>query len=235
MTTRLTVAQAVVRFLEAQYVERDGVETPFFAGCLGIFGHGNVAGVGQALLEREQRRERAARPSTSCATTRPATSRRWCTRRSATPGTATGSPPRLHRLGRPGLDEHGHRRRAGDDQPDPGAAAARRRVRDPGRPTRCCRSSRTRARYDVSVNDCFKPVSRFWDRINRPEQLPAVAARPRCGCSPTRPRPARSRSRCRRTCRPRRGTGPTTCSPAASGTCRGSRSPSRRAGPRGRR
>src|SRR5689334_1805723 len=53
MTTRLTVAQAIVRFLEAQYVERDGVETPFFAGCWGIFGHGNVAGVGQALLERE--------------------------------------------------------------------------------------------------------------------------------------------------------------------------------------
>ena len=52
--TRLTVAQAIVRFLEAQYVERDGVETPFFAGCWGIFGHGNVAGIGQALLERER-------------------------------------------------------------------------------------------------------------------------------------------------------------------------------------
>jgi 3D-(3,5/4)-trihydroxycyclohexane-1,2-dione acylhydrolase (decyclizing) len=52
--TILTVAQATVRFLEAQYTERDGVERPFFAGCWGIFGHGNVAGVGQALLEREQ-------------------------------------------------------------------------------------------------------------------------------------------------------------------------------------
>ncbi|MGB9011504.1 MAG: 3D-(3,5/4)-trihydroxycyclohexane-1,2-dione acylhydrolase (decyclizing), partial [Aeromicrobium sp.] len=52
--TVLTVAQATVRFLEAQHVERDGRETPFFAGCWGIFGHGNVAGVGQALLEREQ-------------------------------------------------------------------------------------------------------------------------------------------------------------------------------------
>lgn len=51
--TVLTVAQATVRFLEAQHVERDGVERPFFAGCWGIFGHGNVAGVGQALLERE--------------------------------------------------------------------------------------------------------------------------------------------------------------------------------------
>src|SRR5262249_44508992 len=54
MTTRLTVAQAIVRFLEQQYVERDGAESPFFAGCWGIFGHGNVAGIGQALLEREQ-------------------------------------------------------------------------------------------------------------------------------------------------------------------------------------
>ena len=53
MSVRLTVAQAIVRFLEVQYVERDGLETPFFAGCWGIFGHGNVAGVGQALLERE--------------------------------------------------------------------------------------------------------------------------------------------------------------------------------------
>ena len=53
MSVRLTVAQAIVRFLEVQYVERDGVETPFFAGCWGIFGHGNVAGIGQALLERE--------------------------------------------------------------------------------------------------------------------------------------------------------------------------------------
>ena len=52
MTVRLTVAQALVRFLEQQYVERDGDQNAFFAGCWGIFGHGNVAGVGQALLER---------------------------------------------------------------------------------------------------------------------------------------------------------------------------------------
>ena len=50
---RLTVAQAVVRFLAAQYSERDGVEHKLFAGCWGIFGHGNVAGVGQALLQAE--------------------------------------------------------------------------------------------------------------------------------------------------------------------------------------
>jgi len=50
---RLTVGQAVVRFLAAQRSERDGVTHPLFAGCFGIFGHGNVAGVGQALLEAE--------------------------------------------------------------------------------------------------------------------------------------------------------------------------------------
>ena len=53
MTVRLTMAQALVRFLANQYVERDGVQRRFFAGCFGIFGHGNVAGVGQALLEYE--------------------------------------------------------------------------------------------------------------------------------------------------------------------------------------
>ena len=49
MTTRLTVAQAIVAFLKNQYSERDGVEHRLFEGCLGIFGHGNVAGIGQAL------------------------------------------------------------------------------------------------------------------------------------------------------------------------------------------
>ena len=51
MTVRLTVAQALVRFLANQYSERDGVEHRLIPGCWGIFGHGNVAGVGQALLE----------------------------------------------------------------------------------------------------------------------------------------------------------------------------------------
>ena len=50
-TERLTTAQAIVRFLQSQYVSRDDEETPFFAGCWGIFGHGNVAGIGQALQQ----------------------------------------------------------------------------------------------------------------------------------------------------------------------------------------
>src|SRR5438105_11629797 len=52
--TRLTMAQALVRFLASQYVERDGVEQRFFAGCWGIFGHGNVAGIGEAIFERPE-------------------------------------------------------------------------------------------------------------------------------------------------------------------------------------
>src|SRR5262245_9556009 len=48
-TMRLTMAQAVIQFLKNQYTARDGVEQRFFAGCFGIFGHGNVAGIGQAL------------------------------------------------------------------------------------------------------------------------------------------------------------------------------------------
>ena len=79
-TIRLTVAQALVRFLAAQRSERDGIEQRLFAGCFGIFGHGNVAGVAQALLEAH-----ATGPQT-CGTTWPATSRPWCTPRSASPG-----------------------------------------------------------------------------------------------------------------------------------------------------
>ena len=51
MTKRLTVAQATIEFLKNQYVKRDDIENKFFAGCFGIFGHGNVVGLGEALKE----------------------------------------------------------------------------------------------------------------------------------------------------------------------------------------
>jgi 3D-(3,5/4)-trihydroxycyclohexane-1,2-dione acylhydrolase (decyclizing) len=51
MTRRLTTAQAIIQFLKVQSVARDDREQPFFGGCLGIFGHGNVAGIGQALQQ----------------------------------------------------------------------------------------------------------------------------------------------------------------------------------------
>src|SRR5919198_181483 len=50
-TRRLTMAQALIGYLQQQYVERDGAENPFFGGCFGIFGHGNLAGIGQALQQ----------------------------------------------------------------------------------------------------------------------------------------------------------------------------------------
>src|SRR5258706_15389249 len=57
----MTMAQAVIVFLKNQYVERDGVEQPFFAGCFGIFGHGNIAGIGQALQQMPEFRYYQAR------------------------------------------------------------------------------------------------------------------------------------------------------------------------------
>ncbi len=53
-TKKLTVAQAILAFLEKQYTERDGKEQRFFAGCAGIFGHGNLAGFGQALHQNPE-------------------------------------------------------------------------------------------------------------------------------------------------------------------------------------
>jgi 3D-(3,5/4)-trihydroxycyclohexane-1,2-dione acylhydrolase (decyclizing) len=171
MTTRLTVAQAIVRFLEVQYVERDGVETPFFAGCWGIFGHGNVAGVGQALLERESaanagtadhvlryhqaRNEQAmVHAAVGYARHRDRLSAFACTA-SVGPGStnmvtgaALATVNRIPVLLLPG-----------DVFATRVSNPVLQEIEDP-------RS------YDVSVNDCFKPVSRFWDRINRPEQLP---------------------------------------------------------------
>jgi 3D-(3,5/4)-trihydroxycyclohexane-1,2-dione acylhydrolase (decyclizing) len=173
MTTRLTVAQAIVRFLEVQYVERDGTETPFFAGCWGIFGHGNVAGVGQALLERESaqnageadhvlryhqaRNEQAmVHAAVGYARHRDRLSAFACTA-SVGPGStnmvtgaALATVNRIPVLLLPG-----------DVFATRVANPVLQEIEDP----------RT---YDVSVNDCFKPVSRFWDRINRPEQLPAA-------------------------------------------------------------
>src|SRR5947208_16543333 len=60
-TQRLTTAQALITFLQNQFVERDGKESPFFAGVWGIFGHGNIAGIGQALQQMPEFRYYQAR------------------------------------------------------------------------------------------------------------------------------------------------------------------------------
>jgi 3D-(3,5/4)-trihydroxycyclohexane-1,2-dione acylhydrolase (decyclizing) len=173
MTTRLTVAQAIVRFLERQYVERDGVETPFFAGCWGIFGHGNVAGVGQALLEREVRANEADQTGERVLRYRQARNEQ------AMVHAAVGYARHRDRLAAYACTASVG---PGSTNMVTGAALATinripvlllpgdvfaTRVANP-----VLQELEDGHSLDVSVNDCLKPVSRFWDRINRPEQLP---------------------------------------------------------------
>jgi len=158
-TIRLTMAQAIIRFLKAQYIERDGVEQAFFAGCFGIFGHGNVAGIGQALQQNPdfryyQTRNEQAMVHTAAAFAK--VSRRMRTFACTTSigpgatnmvtGAATATINHLPVLLLPG-DIFARRN----------VAPVLQQLELPGS-------------QDISVNDCFKPVSRYWDRLNRPEQ-----------------------------------------------------------------
>jgi len=174
-TIRLTMAQALVRFLAAQYVERDGVEHRFVNGCFGIFGHGNVAGVGEALFEApdrlsyyQARNEQAmVHAAVGYARMRNRLGIMACTS-SIGPGATnmvTGAAlATINRL--PVLLL-------------PGDVFASRPV-DP-----VLQQLEVPGRGDASVNDCFKPVSRYWDRITRAEQLvPAALAAMRVLTSP---------------------------------------------------
>ncbi len=159
--TRLTMAQALVRFLSVQFSERDGRQQAFFAGMFGIFGHGNVAGVGQALDQMSDRlryyqcRNEQAMVHTAAAFAKMSNRLRTlaCTT-SIGPGATnmiTGAAgATINRL--PVLLL-------------PGDIFAN---RVPAPVLQQLESSQTQ---DVSVNDCFRPVSRYWDRICRPEQL----------------------------------------------------------------
>ncbi len=167
-TVRLTVAQATIRFLAAQYVERDGERNRFFAGCFGIFGHGNVAGLGQALLQEELRdpatlpyvlgRNEQAMVHSAVGYARMRDRlQTWAVTSSIGPGASnmvTGAalatinripvlllPADMFatRVSAPVLQEL--------ERPDSG---------------------------DITVNDAFRPVSRYFDRVWRPEQLPAA-------------------------------------------------------------
>lgn len=168
-TVRLTVAQALVRFLEAQHVERDGTTTPFFAGCWGIFGHGNVAGVGQALLEREQSGD--------------PTALRYLQGRNeqAMVHAAVGYARHRDRLAAMAVTAS-----VGPGATNMVTGAALATINRlpvlllPGDTfaTRVAQPvlQELEAAYagDVSVNDAFRPVSVFFDRVTRPEQLPAA-------------------------------------------------------------
>src|ERR687885_1660701 len=161
------MAQALVRFLANQYVERDGAQRRFFAGCFGIFGHGNVAGVGQALQQYadampyyQARNEQAMVHAASAYARQKNRLQTLACTSSIGPGAtnmvtgaALATINRLPVLLLPG-----------DVFATRAAGTVLQELEDP-------RS------YDVSVNDCFKPVSRYWDRIERPEQLaPALLA-----------------------------------------------------------
>ena len=167
-TITLTVAQATVKFLSSQYSESDGEEQKLFAGCLGIFGHGNVAGLGQALLQAELAdpgalpyvlgRNEQAMVHTAVAYARMKDRKQtWAVSTSVGPGATnlvTGAAlATINRLPVLLLPADTFADRAASpllqelELPDSG---------------------------DVTVNDAFRPVSRYFDRIWRPEQLPAA-------------------------------------------------------------
>jgi 3D-(3,5/4)-trihydroxycyclohexane-1,2-dione acylhydrolase (decyclizing) len=162
---RLTAAQALVRFLAAQHVERDGVEHRFFGGCLGIFGHGNVAGIGEALYESPEllefhqahNEQGMVHTAAGYARMRNRLGTLACTTSigpgatNMVTGAALATVNRLPVLLLPG-DVFASRR------PDP-----------------VLQQLEVPWAGDVSVNDCFRPVSRYFDRIWRPEQIVPAA------------------------------------------------------------
>lgn len=157
----LTMGQAIIQFLTQQYVERDGIEKAFFAGMFGIFGHGNVAGIGQALHQYSdvfrfyQTRNEQSMVHTAAAYAKMSNrlSTFACTT-SIGPGATnmlTGAAgATINRL--PVLLL-------------PGDIFSTRLV------SPVLQQLESPDSQDFSVNDCFKPVSRYWDRINRPEQI----------------------------------------------------------------
>ncbi len=158
--SRLTMAQALVRFLACQFSQRDGEEQRLFAGCFGIFGHGNVAGVGQALQETPALRYYQSRNEQAMVHTAAAYARMKnrlstfaCTT-SIGPGATNmitaAAGATINRL--PVLLL-------------PGDIFARRNVAP------VLQQLESEQSQDLSVNDCFRPISRYWDRITRPEQL----------------------------------------------------------------
>ncbi|MDH3699282.1 MAG: 3D-(3,5/4)-trihydroxycyclohexane-1,2-dione acylhydrolase (decyclizing), partial [Flavobacteriaceae bacterium] len=159
-TKRLTVAQATIEYLKNQYVERDGVQNKFFAGCFGILGHGNVAGIGQALHQNPDFPFYMARNEQGMVHTAAAFAKvknrlqAFICTSSIGPGATnmvTGAAAAtINRI--PVLLI-------------PGDIFATRHVAP------VLQQLESISTQDISVNDCFKPVSKYWDRINRPEQL----------------------------------------------------------------
>ena len=160
-TIRKTMAQALIGFLKQQYVERDGVEHRFFAGVWGIFGHGNVAGIGQALSEDRDMPYHLPRNEQSMVHTATAFAK-MSNRLSTFACTSSIGPGATNMI-------TGAATATINRLPVlllPGDIFSRRNVAP------VLQQLESEHSQDVSVNDCFKPVSRYWDRINRPDQLP---------------------------------------------------------------
>jgi len=159
-TRRMTMAQAVINFLKNQYSERDGLEQPVFAGCFGIFGHGNVAGIGQALQQNLDFRYYQVRNEQAMVHTASAYAK-IKDRLQTFVCTSSIGPGATNMLTGAALATINH-------LPVlllPGDIFARRNVAP------VLQQLEFPASQDVSVNDCFRPVSRYWDRINRPDQI----------------------------------------------------------------
>ncbi len=160
MTRRLTTAQAIIQFLKNQHVERDGKRHQFFAGCFGIFGHGIVAGIGEALQENPDFRYYLCRNEQAQVHTAAAFAKMSNRLRALVCTTSIG----------PGATNMvtGAAAATVNRLPVlllPGDIFARRNVAP------VLQQLEWPSSQDISVNDCFKPVSRYWDRINRADQI----------------------------------------------------------------
>lgn len=172
-TVRLTVAQAVIRFLEVQSIERDGRTQRFFAGCWGIFGHGNVAGIGEALLEREVERNAGNAPhalryhqgrneqAMVHAAVAYARHRDRLAAFAVTASVGPGSTNMVTGAALATINRLPVLLLPADTFATRVANPVLQELEDP------------RA-GDVSVNEAFRSVSKYFDRIERPEQLPAA-------------------------------------------------------------
>ena len=158
---RLTMAQALLRFLDAQYVELDGTEHKFVHGVMGIFGHGNVTGIGEALeyggsglrYIQGHNEQGLVHAATAFAKQKNRLGIYACTSSigpgatNMITGAAAATVNRIPVLLLPGDT-------FADRQPDP-----------------VLQQIETPWDYTINANSAFKPVSRYWDRLERPEQL----------------------------------------------------------------
>jgi len=160
MTQKLTTAQAIIRFLKAQRVARDGQDHSFFAGCFGIFGHGNVAGIGEALQQNSDFPYYLCRNEQAMVHTAAAFAKMSNRLRALVCTTSIGPGATNMLTGAAGATIN--------RLPVlllPGDIFARRNVAP------VLQQLESSSTQDISVNDCFRPVSRYWDRITRPEQI----------------------------------------------------------------